>query len=269
MKITDRLDIDAIEAGLKTKSIGKKILVYKSTLSTNDVAWEYSGNRTNNGLAVFAEHQEAGRGRLGNKWLSQNGQSVLCSILLLDRKCSAELLTITAAVAAAQATSTYSKQNARIKWPNDIMINGRKVAGILLESRNRNGKNDYVIGIGINCHQQPDFFKGADLQQPATSIDIEADTITDRNSLARELLTQIDRRLIIAEENSEQIINQWRQFSSQIGHFVTLRYNQRQFSGNCIGVDPAKGLILQLSSGGVRMFDAAHTTIVKQVVSKS
>ncbi len=267
MSQTDRLDVDVIKAGLKTARLGAEILVYDCTSSTNDVAWEYASNREYDGLCVFAEEQTQGRGRRGNKWLSAKGQSVLCSILLLDFQLGAELLTLASAVATAEAVAKFTNSRAGIKWPNDIIIAGKKTAGILVESRSNDGKNDYVIGVGINCRQNHGFFDNTDLQMPATSIDIESKKAVDRNVLARELLLSFDTQLSIAVENSDSIVRRWQELSSLLGHHVVLQYDQQRFAGNCIGVDPAKGLILQLDGGGVRMFDAVHTTIVKQVSS--
>ena len=87
----DLLDPDKIRANLRTKRIGRKIVVYSSTSSTNDVAAEYARNKKNDGLAVFAEEQTAGRGRAGNKWVAGQGDSVLCSLVLTDCNCSGEL----------------------------------------------------------------------------------------------------------------------------------------------------------------------------------
>jgi len=129
------LDPDKIKANLKTKRIGGKILVYDSTSSTNDIAAEYARNRQNDGLVIFAEEQTAGRGRAGNQWLSGRADSILCSIVLTENKLSAELLSLTCAVAVAETIGTTGRSLAKIKWPNDIMLNGKKVAGILLESR--------------------------------------------------------------------------------------------------------------------------------------
>jgi len=262
---SDQLDVDKIKASLHTAQVGKEILVFRSTASTNDIAWEYATNEKNNGLCIFAEHQTAGRGRGANEWLSDAGDGILCSILLLDCKCGAELLTLTAAVATAQAINGCSKLDARLKWPNDIIIKGKKVAGILLESKTKDDRFDYVIGVGINCHQTEDFFGQHKLRMPATSINILSDTTVDRNSLAAELLTSLDEWLTIAQTDSHRIIDAWSGLSSQLGHHIIVEYNQQQFSGNCVGVDPAKGLILKLDDGGVRMFDAAHTTIVKHL----
>jgi BirA family biotin operon repressor/biotin-[acetyl-CoA-carboxylase] ligase len=256
------LSADEIKTNLKTKRIGRKILVYSSTSSTNDVAAEYATDERNNGLAIFAEEQTAGRGRAGAKWISGRAKSVLCSIVLTKTKCSAELLSLALAVAVAEAIGKVGDSLAKIRWPNDIMLNDKKVAGILLESKTGNGKTVYILGIGINCHQNRDSFP-VELQATATSIDIEAQTICDRVSLAKRLLSSVDHWLGVAEKNSEMVIEHWSNLSLLLGRRVRLVFSGTEFVGNCVGIDPEKGLILQLDSGGMRFFDAAHTTIVK------
>jgi len=258
MMANDILDPDKIKANLNTRRVGRKILVYNSTSSTNDIAFEYASNRKNDGLVIFTEEQTAGRGRTGAKWFSGRRDSILCSIVLTKINCSAELLSLASAVAVAD---TIGKQ-AKIKWPNDIVINGRKIAGILLESRICNSHTVYVIGVGINCHQKKDSFP-PELQSIATSIDIESKTICDRISLAKRLLTSMEHWLEVAEKDGDEIIGQWQKISTLLNQRITLIFNGDEFTGNCIGIDPEKGLILQLETGGVRMFDAAHTTIVK------
>ena len=172
---TDLLDPDKIKTNLKTRRIGRKILVYDSTLSTQTIAAEYAKNKENDGLVIFAEEQTAGRGRAASKWYSSRSDSILCSIVLIANKLNAELLSLTCAVAVAEAIA----KNAQIKWPNDIILNGKKVAGILLESKSYDTHTAYILGIGINCHQkQSDFPK--DLQNIATSIDLESGSTTDR-----------------------------------------------------------------------------------------
>ena len=259
---TDQLDPDRIKANLKTRRIGNKILVFNSTSSTNDIAAEYAKNKDNDGLVIFAEEQTAGRGRAGSKWQSEQGDSILCSIVLTDCKLNPELLSLACAVAVADGLGKIGDTEAKIKWPNDIIINAKKVGGILLESKSNSTSNTYVLGIGINCHQQKASFP-VELQSTATSIDIESHSIADRVSLAKRLLTSIEHWLEAAEKNSNKVIEKWRQLSIQLNHRVKLIYDGKEFSGNCIGIDPEKGLILQLDTGGVRMFDAAHTTIVK------
>ncbi len=258
----DELDPDKIKANLKTKRIGRKILVYNRTSSTQAIAAEYAKNKGNDGLVIFAEEQTAGKGRADNKWYSGRSDSILCSIVLTDIKINTELLSLTCAVAVAEAIGKSARGEAKIKWPNDIMLNGKKVAGILLESKTDNSGNTCIIGIGINCHQKKDSFS-LELQSIATSIDIESHSTCDRISVAKRLLTSMEHWLEVSAQTSEKVIDQWRDLSVQLGHRIKLVYNGHEFSGNCIGIDPEKGLILQLDTGGVRMFDAAHTTVVK------
>ena len=257
MPLNDRLDPDKIKANLGTTRLGRNVIVFNSTSSTNDIAAEYAANKSNDGLAIFAEQQTAGRGRAANKWLSAPSDSILCSVLLTDCPLNPELLCLTAAVAVAETIA----QAAKIKWPNDIFLNAKKIAGILLESKTYDYGSAYIIGIGINCHQTEDSFP-PELKSIATSIDIETQTTSNRISLAKRLLVCLDDQLETAQTDSSRIIEQWRRLSIQLGHRVTLIYNAGQFTGNCIGIDPAKGLILQLDTGAVRMFDAAHTTIL-------
>ena len=257
------LDPDKIRKNLNTRRIGKKVIVYNSTASTNDVAVQYAKNKNNNGLVVLAEEQVRGRGRSGNKWVAGFADSVICSILLTNCAANAELLSLTIAVATAEAIGKCTKAEAKIKWPNDIILNNKKVAGILVESRKTNKHTAYVIGIGINCHQSKLDFS-AELRKTATSIDIETGGQIDRISLTKRLLTSIDNWLEIAEQDKEEIIENWRRLSTQLGQRVSLVYNKKKFAGNCVGIDPEKGLILQLDTGGIRMFQAAQTTIAKE-----
>ncbi len=283
MTTDDRLDPDLIQANLKTKRIGRKVLVYDCTSSTNDIAAEYARNAANDGIVIFAEEQTAGRGRTGATWLSGRSESLLFSLALLDCAVGNELLSLTCAVAVAEAIGQVGGCPARIKWPNDIMLDGKKVAGILLESKSRSTQKSVkcevssvktsnfklqtsnlisVIGIGINCHQTRESFP-PDLRTTATRLDLVSGTRCSRVTVAKRVLTSLDHWLRVAERHPTQIIETWGHLSTQLSQRVTLSYNKRRFTGNCIGVDPEKGLILQLDCGGVRMFDAAHTHIVK------
>ncbi|MHC4754408.1 MAG: biotin--[acetyl-CoA-carboxylase] ligase [Planctomycetota bacterium] len=262
MPKTDSLDPEKIIANLKTKHVGKKIVVYESTSSTSNVGAEYARNKRNHGVVIFTEQQTAGRGRAGNKWLSGLSDSILCSVVLTRCKCDTELLSLLSAVAVAEAIGKIGGHQAKVKWPNDIRLNGKKTAGILLESKKIEGNTVYILGVGINCHQAVDSFP-TELQKTATSIDIESKTVCNRLSLAKRLLTSIDHWLETAEQNSKKVIDRWSKLSIQLGHRITVIYNRKKFSGNCIGIDPKHGLILQLDRGGIRMFNAAQTTISK------
>jgi len=258
----DRLDPDKISGTLKTKRIGRQVVVYDRTSSTSDIAAEYARNSDNDGLAVFAEEQTAGRGRTGATWHSRHGESLLFSVLLIDCQLPNELLSLTCAVAVAGALGQVGGHTARIKWPNDIILAGRKIGGILVESRPCGDVRAHVIGIGINCHQRAEAFP-LEIRNSATSLDLVSQTRCDRVTLARRVLASLDHWLTAAARDKQRIIDTWSQLSTQLGQRVTLSCDGRQSTGNCIGVDPEQGLILQLDRGGVRMFDAAHTTIVK------
>jgi len=229
---TEQLDPDKIKANLKTKRIGTTIIVYSSTSSTNDIAAEYAKNKKNDGLAIFAEEQTAGRGRAGTKWHSPRADSILCSILLTHSKCKAELLSLTLAVAVAEAIGKIADSQAKIKWPNDIILNRKKVAGILLETKKVKGHIAYILGIGINCHQKKNSFP-AELRSSATSIDIERRSICDRVLLAKRIISSIEHWLEVAEKSSKKVTDQWSRLSVLLGHRVTLIYDGKHFTGNC------------------------------------
>jgi BirA family biotin operon repressor/biotin-[acetyl-CoA-carboxylase] ligase len=295
MPVDDRLDPDLIQANLQTKLVGRKVLVYDQTASTNDVVAEYARNPENAGLVVFAEEQTAGRGRTGARWLGKHGDSLLFSFALVDCAISRELLPLACAVAVAEAIGQVGPSQARIKWPNDIILDGKKVAGILVESKRvarvsghdlwpvtcgpndkphvmadqtratRHGSRDttvIVIGIGINCHQTANGFP-PDLRETATSLDLTSGTRCHRVTVARRVLASLDHWLGVAQCDQAGVIERWRHLSTQLGRRLTLSYDGKRFTGHCIGVDPEKGLILQLDHGGVRMFHAAHTSVVK------
>ena len=257
--MSDPLIADRIEAARKDARIGSKVVVFQSTASTNDIAWEYASNADNDGLCVLAESQEAGRGRRGRTWFSEPRQSVLCSILLTKSDIEAELLTLAAGVAVAEAINQYCELPCRIKWPNDILIREQKVAGILVEKRINNNIPCFVIGIGINCNQPSEFFGSHEFNIPATSLAIETGQTIDRTALVCELLEQLECWL---DKGSVPVIERWLQLSGMLGRHITLECDGQRFSGFCRGIDPVEGLIVHLDNSLVRMFGAAQTSVV-------
>ncbi len=256
------LDIDFIEQQRQGKTIGKKFVLFKSTASTNNIAWEYATNPIHHGLCVLAESQDEGRGRRGRTWYSEAGKNILASILLLNQPLESEVLTLTAAVATAEAITSFCKLPCRIKWPNDILLNGKKLAGILVEKKTAQKQQHFVIGIGINCNQSGDFFDKHDLHMPATSLSIETGEDIDRNKMVCVLLKQLEQWLTIAH-NSRAVLDRWQQLSSLLGQHLTIESDNRRYSGFCRGIDPAKGLIMQLDSGVVQIFHANQASILK------
>ena len=258
MNASDTLDPDLLSQGCRVSEIGHRVLVFDSTSSTNDMAAEYSRNPKNHGLVVFAEQQQQGRGRSGHAWVSQRGQSLLFSIVLIRTQLTAECLTLASAVAVAEAIGPM----ARIKWPNDILIGERKVCGILLESRQWPAHQAFVLGVGINCHQDRGDFPEA-LRNTATSLDLVLDTQTDRTRLARRVFSSLDLWLRHAIGNVSDVVSAWERSSMLLGQRLGIAYKHRTYQGHCVGVDPQQGLILQLDQGVVRMFDAAHSSIAE------
>jgi BirA family biotin operon repressor/biotin-[acetyl-CoA-carboxylase] ligase len=255
----DPLDADKIRDGLKTKRIGRQVIVFDKVTSTNDIAAQYANEAQNDGLVIIAEEQTSGRGRGGNKWYGGKGQSVLCSIVLANETLNAELLSLTAAVAVAEAIG----EMARVKWPNDVVLNGKKAAGILLESKQTKHGKVYILGVGINCHQK-DF--PPELASTATSIDIENQTFCDRNTFIKRLINSVEHWIDSAHAKPGKVVKEWKQVSILLGQRITVIHDGRDFTGNCVGIDPDEGLILQLDSGTLGFFPAGQTTVGKQVI---
>jgi BirA family biotin operon repressor/biotin-[acetyl-CoA-carboxylase] ligase len=260
---TEQLNSEAIQQGLQTRRIGRRIILLDSAPSTNDAAWSYAQTPDCDGLCILAEQQTAGRGRRGRKWHSTPGQSILCSILLQNSKPSAALLTLAVPVAVIDAITACGGLDAAVKWPNDILIDNKKVAGILVESRKIGPHTTSVIGIGINVHQDKTFFADLPLDAPAVSLDIESQRHVDRNELVRVLFHCLEKQIDTAAENPEKLLNDWKHHNRQIGSRIELESDGRQYAGTCIGIDPLEGLIVQIDRGPVKIFSAAQTTIVK------
>ena len=256
------LNVDRIEDARANALIGRKVVLFKSTASTNDIAWEYAANPSGHGLCVLAESQYKGRGRRGRIWHSSPAQSILVSILLLNHPTQAELLTLTAAVAITEAIQMFCGLGCRIKWPNDILVNGKKLAGILVEKKTIRQQRHFVVGIGINGNQPAEFFQGHDLNLPATSLAIETGQHIDRTELVCILLAMFEEWLHKSRD-SRTIIARWQQQSDLLGRHIIVESDNRQYSGFCRGIDPAEGLIVHLDSGTVQIFSAKQTSIIK------
>jgi BirA family biotin operon repressor/biotin-[acetyl-CoA-carboxylase] ligase len=173
---------------LPTRHIGRRVLVYEQVGSTNDVAAALAGGPAHDGTAVLAGEQTAGRGQYGRTWVSPPGACIALSVLLnpplaLRRPA---LLTAWAAVAVAEAIRQAAGRQARIKWPNDLLLRGRKVCGILIEQ----GRGT-VVGIGLNVNQPAQHFAAAGLPD-ATSLAVAADRPFDPAEVARCLIGHLD-----------------------------------------------------------------------------
>ena len=258
------LSSELIEYGLGTRRVGRKVLVYEETDSTNDVAWQYAAESGYDGLAVFAERQRAGRGRLGRTWQSPAGSSILSSVLLQgENRIYGQVLTLLVGLATAAAIEKSCQVKVRIKWPNDVTIEARKVAGTMVESRQRGGACQYVLGMGVNCQQGAEDF-APELRAGAVSLRQITGRLVDRLHLAQEMLRQIDEWLVeVADKGPKKLHEQWLGRYDDIGRRITLVRNNQYFEGRVIEICPEKGLLLQLDSGPVMVFNAATTSVAQ------
>ena len=150
-----------------------------------------------------------------------------------------------------------------IKWPNDLRIGGRKVGGILIETRPTEANlRAWVVGIGINCLQHAGHFP-PELRESATSLELVTDHAIDRTAVARELLKALDRRL--AHESwgrAEEVHHDWLTYAEPLGQKVRIRRDGQDYTGWTVEVDPVGGLMVRLESGGLEWFDPMRTKLM-------
>jgi len=191
----DRLIVNEMQAGLGAAVIGRQITVLEQTDSTNDAILRIWTPNSKEGLVLFAEHQTAGRGQRGNRWESTAGKGLWFSILLLPRIDinNSPRLTAWAAEAISNVIRNEFFLKTTIKLPNDVQIDGRKVAGVLVEMRAQEKAPHLAIaGIGINVNQSLEDFPKK-LRARAISLAMALDRQVDRQKLAIALLRNLDR----------------------------------------------------------------------------
>jgi BirA family biotin operon repressor/biotin-[acetyl-CoA-carboxylase] ligase len=236
----------------KTKVIGRTIEVFQQTTSTNDIIERLARDEVREGAVVFAESQTKGRGRLGRSWLSPTGKGLWFSVLLRPalRPDETTRLTITSATALRRAIAGQTALDARIKWPNDILINGRKAAGILTELHAELDQVKYVIlGIGVDVNLgRSDFPK--ELQKIATSLKIESGRDISRQDLAACILRELDadyKRLDGGQFPA--IADEWAEHSATIGRNVSIQLGIRCVQGRAESLAEDGALLVRTEHG--------------------
>ena len=191
----DRLVAEELRADFGSAVIGREIIVLEQTASTNDAILHIANANPKEGLVVFAEHQTAGRGQRGNRWESPAGKGLWFSILLRPKidLASSPQLTAWAAEAVSGAIQNEFSLTPTIKPPNDVQIDGRKIAGVLVEMRAQEKAAHLAIaGIGVNVNQSREDFP-KELQRRAISLAMALGKQIDRQSFAVALLRKLDR----------------------------------------------------------------------------
>jgi BirA family biotin operon repressor/biotin-[acetyl-CoA-carboxylase] ligase len=221
------LHVDSIRSTLATKVLGRRIELFEQLSSTNLEATILGQSGVEHGTAVIADRQTAGRGRLARSWFSPGGSNVYCSLVLRANLSANRLpewlswLPLTTALAAAEAIESVISAPVSLKWPNDLLISGRKVGGILCENIQISPWGPFqVIGIGMNVNMTPDDFP-AELRQSATSLWNETHTVVDRNRLIAQFLLEMEQCIEeLAGRGSQQLALAYRQRCSTIGRKV-------------------------------------------------
>jgi BirA family transcriptional regulator, biotin operon repressor / biotin---[acetyl-CoA-carboxylase] ligase len=253
---------------LDTKRLGKRVWTFPRLESTNTLALQLAHDHSNNGLVLLAQEQTSGRGQYGRVWTAPPASSVLLSVLIFPPPALRRppLLTAWAAVAVCETIAEVAELSTTIKWPNDILIQGKKVCGILIEQRNT-GLADFplaaAVGIGLNVRQNADFFSQANLPL-ASSLTIlsgkKLDTMRVAECLINHLDLAYDRLLQEDEENLETI---WKEKLGLIGKKVIVELGERYLEGRLLNVSlteisiETKGQILTFQPETVRHIDPA------------
>lgn len=248
-----------------TRVIGRDIQVFQETSSTNDVVERLARDGVGQGTVVFAESQTKGRGRLGRKWVSAAGKGLWFSVLLRPdlRPQDATQLTIIAATAVARALHRYDLVPS-IKWPNDILIGDRKLAGVLTELAAEIDRIRYVIlGIGINVNSTLSDFP-PDVRGIATSLRIETGAPVRRAELAASILRELDSDYDrLCHGGFASIAEEWARQCATLGQRVSIRVGERTVHGQAEALDDSGALLLRTSHGHLERIVGGDVTLEK------
>ena len=263
--VPDVLHADDMYSRLgRTRIIGREIQVFEETTSTNDLMARVARSGVKEGVVIFAEAQSKGRGRMGRSWISPARKGLWFSVLLRPeiQPQAATQLTIAAATSLARAITLQTGIVPEIKWPNDILIRGKKIAGILTEmSAELDHLKEIILGIGIDVNLEAHEFPVA-LRKTATSIRIESGQMADRAGLAVAILRELDRDYErIKRGEFDLVAEQWRQHCSTIGSQVSIRVGDRVIRGRAESLDADGALLLRGQHGHLERIIGGDVTM--------
>ncbi len=247
-----------------TKIVGRDIRVFQETGSTNDVVEKLARDGVKEGVAVFAESQTKGRGRLGRKWISPPGKGLWFSVLLRPdlQPQAATQLTVAAATALTRAIREQTNLTPKIKWPNDILIGGKKVAGVLTELGAELDHIKYIIlGIGVDVN-----LDAADLPEElrdvATSLKIETGHSVSRAELAAAILRELDKDYErICNRQFSKVSEEWESQCATLSHNVSIKVGERTIRGQAEALDEDGALLVRTEHGRLERVIGGDVTL--------
>ncbi len=243
-------DAETILRGLQTRTLGRPLYVYDCVGSTNDVAKTLAEQDAPEGTVVVAREQTGGRGRLGRTWASPPG-GLWLSLVLRPQLPATEwpLLGFVASVAAAAALEVVARVPVQLKWPNDLMLEGRKLGGVLVET----GGTYAITGIGINANVPIDALPrevGAIATTLAECLGRPVDLVT----LTHELLRELERFYTLVAQDRHAVMEWWRARSATLGRRVRVVGMGGDFDGVAESVDDSGALFVRTRAGVRRVF---------------
>ena len=247
-KSPDKLYSYEIEPFLNTKCIGRNIKYFDTLDSTNTTAYKFAKEGAFEGTAIIAEKQTKGRGRLSREWTSPKNKGIYTSIILRPNMApyQAPGITLVAAVSVAEALRSSTGIEASIKWPNDILINNKKIAGILTEMEAESDSIKFIIlGIGINLNA-----KFTELPKGSTSAFEELHRKVLRFEIAVALFQKLEENYnIFNKEGFSPIRDKWHDLSATLGRRVRATCINRKIEGEAVGIDTDGALKIRLDNG--------------------
>jgi len=254
----DGLSADLISKGLETRFIGRNVLYYPSVTSTNEVARQQARQGAAEGTVVIADEQTAGKGRLKRTWLTPGG-NIAVSVILYPKLAVLPSIIMLASLAVVHSIGSATGLKAGIKWPNDVLINGKKVCGILIENDLQGNKVNFSItGIGINVSLSPADF--AELQYPATSLSTELGNEVSRPDIIRRLLAGMERLYLTVSEGGS-IFEEWRDSLVTLGREVRVTAGETVYEGVAESVARDGSLLLRAPGGSLTPVVAGDVTL--------
>jgi len=248
----DLLTPEEIEPHLATRWMGRRMIYLQETDSTNLRAREIGDAGEPEGLVVLADGQSAGRGRLGRRWISPPGLNLYASVLLRPDigPGEASQLTFLAAAAVARTVAAAGDLRPTVKWPNDVLLDGRKTAGILSEMNAETEKVNYVIlGIGVNLNMSADQFP-EDLRFPATSVALAAGRPIPRAVFAANLMGQLEELYLVYKQHGFAPVKAaWEEHFDWQGQMVAVENPGGGLTGRVVGIDEVGALLLRMENG--------------------